>query len=257
MGTILPNSSLPYVNLDINGLTYSYNIKKDPTTDSQVHVRNLDASGTGYIFEETDDWSQTPGGNIQKYFRLGYIDSKRWGDGEIVVEGDGVINNPTVTYNYRLSVDDFAMMCYTNPLYDPACPGFRDALLKLLQSTDLNPDDPFYDEWVQAQLERETELEETEFKEEKEQEEDLEKQMGGKNSVEAMVDTKQQEAILAALAAVPKIESYYAVEIQGGQYQETIQLKDADIPDNRRALSNLASDAKHKTMVRSQYDREQ
>jgi hypothetical protein len=209
MYDVLPDATPPWITLEINGLTYRYTMNKDPNADAQVHVRNEDALNGGYVFEETDDWSQLPGGTIQKFYRFPYIDSTRWGDGEMVVEGDGTITDPLMVYNYKMDVNDQLMKCAATPLA------------------------------------------------EKQKEETLEKRMGGKNSVEAMVDTKQQESILAALAAVPKIEPYYTVTIQGGEYEETLKLEDKEIPDNRRALSNLASDAKHKTMVRSQYDREQ
>ena len=256
---MLPDATLPWITLDINGLTYRYTLDKDPNADAKVHVRNQDTASDGYVFEETDDWSQMPGGTIQKFFRFPYVDATRWGDGEMAIEGDGSITDPLMIYNYRMGVDEMLMKCTANPLVDPSCPGYRDALLEYLKGlTNPSVDDPFYDEWVQAQLNRETELEEDDVdRKEDQKEEDLEKRMGGKNTVEAMVDTKQQESILAALAALPKIEPYYTVTIQGGEYEETIRLEDKEIPDNRRALSNLASDAKHKTMVRSQYDREQ
>jgi hypothetical protein len=259
MYDVLPDATPPWITLEINGLTYRYTMNKDPNADAQVHVRNEDALNGGYVFEETDDWSQLPGGTLQKFYRFPYIDSTRWGDGEMVVEGDGTITDPLMVYNYKMDVNDQLMKCAATPLADPACPGYRDALLEYLKGlTNPSVDDPFYDEWVQAQLDQEVDLEEEEApQEEKQKEETLEKRMGGKNSVEAMVDTKQQESILAALAAVPKIEPYYTVTIQGGEYEETLKLEDKEIPDNRRALSNLASDAKHKTMVRSQYDREQ
>ena len=62
---------------------------KDPDTDAKVYVRNEDAVNGGYVFEEVDDWSKIPGGTVQKYFRFPYIDSSRWGDGSMSVEGDG------------------------------------------------------------------------------------------------------------------------------------------------------------------------
>jgi len=34
-------------------------------------------------------------------------------------------------------------------------------------------------------------------------------------------------------------------------------LEDAEIPDNRRAMRSLARDETHRSMVRSQYDRNQ
>ena len=258
MGTVLPDASPPWVTVQINGLTYRYTMNKDPNADAQVHVRNEDPVNGGYVFEETDNWNQLPGTTIQKYFRLPYTDSSRWGTGEIVVEGEGQVTDPIVTYNYKMDIDDQLMKCAATPLADPSCPGFREALLAYLKSNEISPDDPFYDEWVQAQLNQEVELEEEEVDQKEEQkEENLEKRMGGRNSVEAMVDTKQQEAMLAELASVGTIQPYYSVQIQGGEYEETLKLEDKEIPDNRRALRSLASDANHQKMIRSQYDREQ
>jgi len=59
------------------------------------------------------------------------------------------------------------------------------------------------------------------------------------------------------LAQNQKIENYYTVTIQGGEYVDAVILEDTIIQDNRRAMKSLASDAKHNTMVRSQYENEQ
>ena len=151
------------------------------------------------------------------------------------------------------------MMCITTPLANPACPGFDQALLDYLNKLEVSPDDPFYDEWVQANLslndeEGEQEVKETEVPEEKLS--NFEKELGGENTIKDLVNTNQQR-IFAALAATPIIESYYIVDIPGGEYDETLTLEDTSLPDNPRAMRNLASDANHKKMVRSQYDREQ
>ena len=82
----------------------------------------------------------------------------------------------------------------------------------------------------------------------------MERQLGAENTLEAIVNTSAQNTILEALAQVPKIEPYYIITIPGGEYQDKLKLEDKTIPDNRRALRNLASDANHKKMVRSQYD---
>ena len=260
MDGLLPDASQPWVQVQVNGLTYRYTMTKDPDANVKVYVRNEDPVNGGYVFEEVDDWSGVDGATIQKYFRFGYIDSSRWGDGSIDVEGDGTVSDSIVTYNYKVDIDDMLMKCAAGPLADPSCPGFMDALLEYLKNLkDPDVNDPFYDEWVKAQLEKETELEDEEDVKPKEEdkEETLEKRMGGKNTVEGIVDAAKQDAVMDALANVAMIESYYQVEIQGGVYEETLKLEDAELPDNRRALSNLASDAKHRTMVRSQYDREQ
>ena len=265
MGTVLPDSTPNYIELEVNGLAYRYTITKDPTTDSKVHIRNEHAVNDGYIFEHTDNWSGFPGGTIQKYFRFPYTYADQWGDGEIAVEGDGTISNATVTYNYKMEVNEQLMKCANTPLADPTCRGYAEALADYLQNMDVEPDinDPFYDEWVQAALAAESDdkrqeevEEELTLEEETEEEERLEVTLGGENSIEEMVDTSQQQTILAALAQVPKIEPYYSVTIPGGQYADTLVLKDNIIKDNRRALRNLSSDKNHRKMVRSQYDRE-
>lgn len=260
MGTVLPDSTPAYITVQINGLAYRYTMTKDPNSDALVHVRNEDAIDGGYVFENTDDWNQKHGGTIQKFFRFPYTDSTRWGKGEVVVDGDGTVSNVAVTYNYKMDVDDELMKCATTPLADPTCRGYAEALANYLKNLDTDPDidDPFYDEWVQASLEQEVEIkeEEPEVEEEDEREEDLETQMGGENSIDAMVDAGQQDMILAELAKVPTIEPYYQVEIKGGEYRDTLVLQDAEINDNRRALRNLANDTNHRKMVRSQYDRE-
>lgn len=258
MDSVLPDATPPWVTVQLNGMAYRYTMTKDQNSDVQVHVRNEDTQGPGYIISETDDWNGQPGATIQKFIRFGYIDSTRVGDGEIAVDGPGTVSDPTVTYTYKVDVDDVMMKCSAGPLADPTCPGFQEALLALLSSLDVSPDDPYYDEWVQAQLDLETELEEDEIKQKEDQSDDeMEARLGGKNTVDAMVDTAQQEALLAALADERKIESYYNVEIQGGEYQETVSLEDSQLPDNRRAMRSLASDANHYTMVRSQYDRKE
>jgi hypothetical protein len=62
---------------------------------------------------------------------------------------------------------------------------------------------------------------------------------------------------LAELTSVTNLLPYYQVNIDGKEYKDVLVLQDNVISDNRRALSNLASDANHRKMVRSQYDREQ
>lgn len=260
MDNVLPDASAPHVSLWVNGLIYQYTMNKDPEADAKVHVRNEDAIDGGYVFEETDDWSGLPGSSLRRVFRFPGIDSTRWGNGEIAVEGDGVVTDPIVTYSYRMDVGEEALKC-VNPLTNPECPGYLNALYDYLNNLETDPsvDDPFYDEWVQAQLEKDLELEEEEIKDEEEQEEeeDLENRMSIDSSVGGLVDAGQQASIMAQLAATPKIESYYVVTIPGGEYQDTLKLEDKTLPDNRRALSNLARDEAHRSMVRSQYDREQ
>ena len=260
MGNVLYDASPPWITLDIGGLAYRYTLGKPVDAETDVHIRNENPVDGGYVFEHTDNWpTGNDGGTITKYFRFPYINSTKWGPGEIAVEGEGTVSDAIVTYNYKLDINEELMVCTITPLLDPECPGYEDALYKYLESleTELTPEDPYYDEWVQSELNKETdkpEEEEQVVEEEEEQEEDLERQLGAENTLEAIVNTSAQNTILEALAQVPKIEPYYIITIPGGEYQDKLKLEDKTIPDNRRALRNLASDANHKKMVRSQYD---
>ena len=124
-----------------------------------------------------------------------------------------------------------------------------------------DPDDPYYDEWVQFQLEQQTEVEEEQAEnenEEFEEEENLEKSFMVDPNVGGLIDVALQDSILIQLASQPTIESYYGVEYQDVlELTDTLQLEDTTLPDNNRALRQLASDATHYSMVRSQYDRDQ
>ena len=254
---ILPDGSSPYITVEVMGLAYRYTMVKDPETDAIVWVRNEDLIDGGYVFEESDNWSQKPGGTIQRYFRFPYSDSARWGQGSIDVEGEGSVEDVIVTYNYKVEIDERAQLCGTSPLADPSCPGFAAALAAhLAKLKEMDPEDPYYDEWVQLQLNREAELKEEDKKEKEEPEEQLsnfEKALGGENTIEQL--STNQGAIMAELAQLPKIESYYLINIPGGEYKESVTLRGGELEDNSRALRNLANDANHRDMVRSQYDR--
>ena len=256
MNGVLPDHSSPNVTLQINGLTYYYVMSKDESEDVQVYIRNKDTINGGYIFEEVDDWSGLPGNSIQKYFRFNGTDASQWGDGEITVDGNGTVSDPSVIYLYRMDIGEEEIIC-TNPLVSPECPGYLDALYKYLESLeDVSVDDPYYDEWVQFQLEQEVERDEEQVKSEESEEsdQDIESIFRVDPEVGGLVDVELQDRILIELASPYAIEPYYEVTIVGGDYPDTLELNDKTLPDNNRALRQLASDAKHYSMVRSQYD---
>jgi len=50
------------------------------------------------------------------------------------------------------------------------------------------------------------------------------------------------------------MNTYYAASIPGGQYKETVVLKDAQINDNKQGLRNgLAQQLLHEKMIEEQY----
>jgi len=256
---VLPDFSSPNVSLQVNGVTYYYVMSKDPTSDATVYVRNEDAVNGGYVFEEVDDWSGLPGNSILKNFRFTGIPGEQWGDGSITVEGDGTVTDASVIYLYRMDVDETDIIC-TNPLADPNCPGFLDAVYKYVSSVEyLEPDDEFYEFWLAIQEEREVEVKEEEIIiEEDEEEETLELVLRVDPKVGGLVNLDRQEEMLRKLNPEPFFQPYYQVEYQELiEYPDKHVMQDTVLPDNNRALRQLANEAKHYSMVRSQYDREQ
>lgn len=240
--------------LMINGVIYRYTIDKEIDDNLKVHIQNENALEPGYIFRETDDWSDLPGNTINKGIPLNNIPMEYFGKGSIELEGDGQISDPSVIYSYIFDT------CFI-PLTDPSCPGYLEALYAWLKENgllpeDADPNDPFFDELVQAALNREQELEEDEEvkkEDEKEEDEEIEKLNAGA-SLDALADAAQQNSIMQSLSMIPNFENYYDVKIQGGVYEETVVLEDKELPDNPSALRNLAQDTLHRSMVRSQYE---
>ena len=56
------------------------------------------------------------------------------------------------------------------------------------------------------------------------------------------------------LMALKGLPTSYTYSIDGGEYEDTVVLKDSELPDNRRALRvNLTQDLKHQALVNLQY----
>jgi hypothetical protein len=255
---VLPDFSSPNVSLQVNGVTYYYVMSKDPTSDATVYVRNEDAVNGGYVFEEVDDWSGLPGNSILKNFRFAGIPGEQWGEGSITVDGDGTVSDASVIYLYKMDITEPDIIC-TNPIISPECPGFLDALYKYLEGLEyVDPEDEFYEYWVEIQEDREVETEKDEIEVVEENEEDnLEKSLKTDPDVGGFIDGFVQQGLLEQLANDPLIQPYYVVEYpETIVLQDTLQLEDTVLPDNNRAMRQLANDAKHYSMVRSQYDRE-
>jgi len=245
MANVLPNYSAPNVSLQVNGLSYYYLMTKETDEEVSVYIRNVDPINGGYVFEEVDDWSGLPSNSIQKYFRFQGIEADRWGPGEISVEGNGVVSEQSVIYLYRMDIDQQEIIC-TSPMISPECPGFFDAEDKY--------EDPYNDELVQDQLNRETYDQEEAEDSVLQQDDELEKRLKTDPNVGGLINVEAQNYLMTQLSQVYKLDPYYIVEIDGKEYNDTNILEDNNLPDNNRALRQLASDAKHYSMVRSQYD---
>ncbi len=245
MQNVLPEQA----GLTVGNVIYRYTAVKDPADPMLVHVQNEDASGDGYIFRETDDWSGLPGNKIYKVVGVGDIPLERWGDGSIEVEGVGSVEDPSVVYTYQYDP------CF-DPQSDPSCPGYKieydlDKIIPVVEFQD-----PLEDEIIVEELEKETEIEEEEESERKiriaQAKEKLEKLLGGVNSAAMSEQALAQEAALFAMNYIPVS---YTNALEGGYYEDVPMLKDGNLPSNKKALRvGLAQQKLHEDLIQSQYD---
>ena len=247
MDSILPSIG----GVDINGLLYRYTTVKDPDADMKVHVGNHNASGDGYTFRETDDWSGVPGNTIVKSFPLSNIPASKWGTGFVEVEGEGTVKDAVVIYNYRLD------KCY-DPQSDPTCAGYVKPMPVLPEVIvyDALEDDAVIDtlEAEEFQYDEDGEL----ILDEEEEEEETRIEMGLTASANALTlfKAQNQSDIILALNKQTNINMYYNAKINGGTLNDAAGLKDGTIPDNKKALrNNLAQQVLHEKMVDMQYNK--
>ena len=247
MDSILPSIG----GVDINGLLYRYTTVKDPDADMKVHVGNHNASGDGYTFRETDDWSGVPGNTIVKSFPLSNIPASQWGTGFVEVEGEGTVKDAVVIYNYRLD------KCY-DPQSDPTCAGY-------VKPMPVIPEVIVYDALEDDAVVDTLEAEEFQYDEdgklildEEEEEEETRIEMGLTASANALTlfKTQGQDDIIMAINKQTNINMYYNAKINGGTLNDAAGLKDGTIADNKKALrNNLAQQVLHEKMVDMQYNK--
>ena len=247
MDSILPSIG----GVDINGLLYRYTTVKDPEANMKVHVGNRNASGDGYTFRETDDWSGVPGNTIVKSFPLSNIPASKWGTGFVEVEGQGTVKDAVVIYNYRLD------RCY-DPQSDPTCAGYVKPMPVLPEVVVYNAleDDAVIDtlEADEFQYDEDGKL----ILDEEEEEEETRIEMGLTASANALTlfKAQNQSDIILALNKQTNINMYYNAKINGGTLNDAAGLKDGTIPDNKKALrNNLAQQVLHEKMVDMQYNK--
>jgi hypothetical protein len=243
MKNVLPDAS----NLSVNGVFYQYTPVKVKEDAMKVHVQNENALGSGYIFRETDDWTNQVGGiPINKVVGVANIPEDAWGDGSIEVEGTGSVIDTSVIYSYQ-----YDNTC-ANPIDDPTCPGYNDAIQSVLNSiSEPVPYDTTND--VKLVLDEKVELEE-EVDEEEQDEDRLEKALSAVDVGVLDANTIAQDNLLLSLTAGISVQSYYDKRIQGGVYEDTVDMSTVQMPDNKSgARVGLAQQIKHNEMVDMQY----
>lgn len=249
MTNILPQQA----GLTVNGVVYRYTTVKQTEDDMLVHVQNEDAINGGYIFRETDDWSGLPGNTINKLVPVNNIPLQFWGDGSIEVEGKGSVTDATVLYNYSYDT------CF-EVTTDPTCPGY----IPPVAMPDVEAYDPMDDEFVQNELNKKSRMDEMEEDEEerqrrrmssKDKKEDrrLEAILGAVNSSLLAAESLQKHTEMMALNYIPV--TYYET-IPDTTYEETVVMKDSNLPDNRQARrQSVSQQLLHQELVKLQYEK--
>lgn len=259
MGSVLPEPP----GLDIQNVIYNYTIHKATEDQVDVTVQNENALGSGYVFQETDRWmpGSTDGLQINKAVPvIPNIPKEAWGDGSIVVDGNGSISDPTVVYTYRVDP------CY-DPQFDPNCPGYKIQMPEIPEfdlSTlyDATSGDAQIEQFEdQGNYEDEEELSDEEKKEQEEEEkkdskERLEKALAAADNSAMFAQSLAQAQMLETLNMATNMNTYYSATISGGVYKETTKLPDAKLPDSKQGLRNgLAQQLLHEKMIDMQYNR--
>lgn len=248
MANVIPD----VLGLDISGVFYQYTIDKDPEADALVHVQNENALGTGYIFQETDDWSGIAGNTITKGIPVPNIPLRYWGVGSIEVEGEGSISDASVVYSYR--VDQCA-----DPQSNPSCEGYEPPVpavtFEETETYNALEDDAYRIASQKTDQEYQADTGSTEEQsDDKERKARLERGLAASKNALALANGVSQDAILAAMGYTSGIDAYYAAEIDGGSYADAPMLVDGKLPENRRGLRNgLAQQVLHEKMIDLQY----
>jgi hypothetical protein len=261
MDTVLPTPP----GLDIDSVIYNYTIQKQLEDQVKVHVQNENATGTGYIFRETDDWKvgSLGGTEINKVVGVGGIHRSLWGEGSIEVEGNGAVTDPNVVYTYKVDP------CY-DPQFNPSCPGYVQPKPPEIFQVDLSSIyDATKDENVDLENKvdedlisdaddelSEEELREKEEEEERDSKERLEKALAAADNSIMFAQALAQSQMLETLNLSTNMNTYYSTTIQGGVYNETVSLQDSQLPENRSGLRNgLAQQLLHEELIDMQYNR--
>jgi hypothetical protein len=226
----------PVPGLDISGVLYRYTAVKNAADDFTVTIRNKNPLG-GYVFQETDDWSGRPGATISKAIPIDYSPIRHWGEGSIETTGLGSVEDPQVVYTYRFIEPEIEVPVIELPPIDIYTALNDDAVRNATKETDRD----LYD----------SESSEASNKDDEEKE-DFEKALANSENALTLANDLSQAAMLQAMTPV-SLNAYYAVSIPGGVYRDVVQLKDATLPDNKRAFRSMANDRRHTEMVEGQW----
>ena len=253
MNNVLPTPP----GLDINGVIYNYTIQKDVNDSAKVHVQNENANGTGYIFRETDEWQagSLGGTEIRKVVPvIPNLARELWGNGSIEVEGNATVEDPNVVYMYKVDP------CY-DPQFDPNCPGYK-VQIPEIEIVDIDSIYSSNNETIEIattetdyDIYEEDELLESDEEDEEKEKMRLEAALAAVDNSEIFANAFAQAQILISMNMAIQMNSYYAANIQGGVYNDSLTLVDKKIEDNKQGLRNgFAQQLLHEQTIQEQYN---
>lgn len=253
MNNVLPTPP----GLDINGVIYNYTIQKDVNDSAKVHVQNENVNGTGYIFRETDEWQagSLGGTEIRKVVPvIPNLARELWGNGSIEIEGNATVEDPNVVYMYKVDP------CY-DPQFDPNCPGYK-VQIPEIEIVDIDSIYSSNSETIEIattetdyDIYEEDELLEPEEEDEEKEKMRLEAALSAVDNSEMFANAFAQAQILISMNMAIQMNSYYAANIQGGVYNDSLTLVDKKIEDNKQGLRNgFAQQLLHEQMIQEQYN---
>ena len=235
--------------LDISGVIYKYKVTKKAGDEYLVTVQNKDVDG-GYIFQDTQDWTDGEGLRIQRVVPLPYTPVSKFGKGSIETVGTGTLEDASVVYMYRFD------KCF-DPQNDPDCPGYVEPMPKIpaIEIYDALEDDAVIDatEETDSDLYEKKEEKREEKDEDEENESRLEMALAASENALTIANTVSQTALLQTINNATNVNSYYEKKISGKMYPESISLQGGEIVDNKRALKSLSQDNLHNKMIEEQY----
>lgn len=244
MSNVLPN----ILGLKVQSVLYQYTTIKQPNDNMIVSVQNELRGGNGYVFRSVDDWSGLPGNTIKKFVPVDNISYELWGDGMINVQGNGLVVDAKVQYNYSYNP------CSKSQLYSATCPGYNEALLKSvnysLDFKDHELDNVKFDTFEYYSEKDGVKDAETLDREHRESR----KRINKADNKLTNINLLSQQQIIESMNMVPKFDSYYNFAMVGGNYSDATGYKTSKLPDSKKALGlGMAQQLLHDKMVNQQY----
>ena len=236
--------------MDIHGIIYQYKAVKEKEDDFTVTVQN-EKEGGGYVFQDTEDWSQKYGITIRKSFALPYTPLATFKEdgGSIATTGTGTVENAQVVYLYRFD------RCFIPT--DSDCPNYVPPLPP--KPPEIKLYDALEDEFV-AEATKETdqdliesEEQNQEDKKEEEEKESLQMALMINENALTLANEINQSSLIDSMNSATNLSAYYLAQIPSKVYRETVVLKGGQIKDNKRVFRSLGQDRLHNKMVEAQY----